>query len=174
MRIYLIGFMGAGKTYWGRLLSKKLGIPFFDLDELVVNDEGKSINEIFEQEGEEHFRRKEREILEWVSDTHESMILSCGGGAPCFFNSIDYMNNKGITVWIDAPFEILLGRLRQQKETRPLLKALDDEQLKAYIVKKSNDRKIFYERAKVRIEDYEIKTDEFIKIIFDKTMTNPA
>lgn len=161
--------MGAGKTHWGKVISKKLGIPFFDLDELIENDTEKTITEIFDQEGEEYFRTKECEILQWVSDTHESMVLSCGGGAPCFFNNIDYMNEKGITVWLDAPYDILLGRLRQQKSHRPLLKDLDDEQLKAYIVKKSNDRRIYYERAKVRIADHEIKAEDMLKMIFDET-----
>ncbi|WP_346238749.1 shikimate kinase [Niabella insulamsoli] len=165
MRIYLIGFMGVGKTHWGKQLGKKLKMPFFDLDELIENDEEKSVNEIFNQEGEEYFRMKEREILHWVTETHQSMILSCGGGAPCFFNNIDYMNGKGVTIWIDAPFEILLGRLRQHKDTRPLLKDLDDEQLKAYIVKKTSDRKMFYERAQIRVDDQKIKLADFIELI---------
>ncbi|HOZ85424.1 MAG TPA: shikimate kinase [Niabella sp.] len=171
MRIFLIGFMGAGKTHWGRLISKKMGIPFFDLDELIESDTNKTISEIFEQEGEEYFRTKESEILQWVTETHEAMVLSCGGGAPCFFNNIDYMNEKGITVWLDAPFEILLGRLRIQKSHRPLLKDLDDEQLKAYIIKKCNDRRIYYERAKLRIENQEIKTDDFLKLIVEETIS---
>ena len=163
MRIYLIGFMGVGKTHWGKQLGKKLGVHYFDLDELIEIDEGRPIAEIFEKEGEEYFRNKEREILNWVSESHESMVLSCGGGAPCFFNNIDYMNEKGITVWIDTPFEILLGRLRLGKEKRPLLKDLDDEQLKAYIVKKGNDRLIYYERAKVRLSDNNVKLDDFVR-----------
>ncbi len=172
MRIYLIGFMGVGKTHWGKLLGKKLGIPFFDLDELIENDEGRSIAEMFEDKGEEYFRMKEREILHLVSESHESMVLSCGGGAPCFFNNIDYMNEKGVTVWIDTPFEILLGRLRQGKDKRPLLKSLDDEQLKAYIVKKNGDRRIFYERARVRIDDRDARVDDFIKAVFEQTGEN--
>lgn len=168
MRIYLIGFMGVGKTHWGKQLGKKLGIPYFDLDELIEADEEKSVSEIFDQQGEEYFRTKEREILQWVSETHPSMILSCGGGAPCFFNNIDYMNEKGRTVWLDIPFEILLGRLRVNNGERPLLKNLDDEQLKAYIVKKNADRRIFYERAKLRMQDHNIKIDDFIKLIFNE------
>ncbi|GAB3024859.1 shikimate kinase [Niabella terrae] len=166
MRIYLIGFMGVGKTHWGRQLAKKLEMPFFDLDELIVDAEEKTVTEIFEQQGEEYFRMKEREILQWVSESHDAMILSCGGGAPCFFNNIDYMNQKGLTVWIDAPFEILLGRLRQHQEKRPLLKELDDAQLQAYILKKSSDRRIFYERAKIRISEQEATLEGFMKRIF--------
>ena len=131
MRIYLIGFMGAGKTYWGRQLGQKLGIPFFDLDELIEDDAGKSVNSIFEEEGEEYFRTREKEILYMVTESHDSMVLSCGGGAPCFFNNIDYMNQKGITVWLNTPIDTLLSRLKEEKHTRPLLKGLDDEALRA-------------------------------------------
>ncbi len=167
MRIYLIGFMGVGKTHWGKILSKKLEIPFYDLDELITDSEGKSIAQIFEDEGEEYFRSKEKEVLHIVTESHEQMILSCGGGAPCYFNNIDYMNEKGLTVWINTPFEILLGRLRQGKEKRPLLKDLDDEQLKTYIVKKNAGRRMYYDQAKVKVNDSTIKIDEFIKQIFD-------
>lgn len=167
MRIYLIGFMGVGKTHWGKILSKKLELPFYDLDELITDSEGKSIAQIFEDEGEEYFRSKEKEVLHIVTESHEQMILSCGGGAPCYFNNIDYMNQKGLTVWINTPFEILLGRLRLGKEKRPLLKDLDDEQLKTYIVKKNAGRRIYYDQAKVKVNDSTIKIDEFIKQIFD-------
>lgn len=160
--------MGVGKTHWGRQLGRKLDIPFFDLDEVIEQDAGKTVAEIFEQEGEEYFRMKEKEVLYLLSESHESMVLSCGGGAPCYFNNIDYMNEKGTTVWIDTPFEILLGRLRQNKEKRPLLKSLSDEQLKAYIVKKNSDRRIYYERAKIRTDDHNLKLDDFIKLIFNE------
>lgn len=165
MRIYLIGFMGVGKTHWGKILSNKLGVPFYDLDELITEQEGRSINEIFEEDGEEYFRTKERDILREFSEDNESMLLSCGGGAPCFYNNIRFMNEMGVTVWINTSFEILLGRLRQGKEKRPLLKDLSDEQLKAYIVKKNADRRMYYEQAKVIVDDRVIEIEKLIKQI---------
>lgn len=168
MRIYLIGFMGAGKTHWAQQLGKKLGVPVFDLDDLIESDENRTVAEIFDQQGEEYFRTKEREILHWVSETHSSMVLSCGGGAPCFYNNIKYMNEKGITVWIDTPYEILLGRLRHNQDSRPLLKHLDDEELKAYIQKKNTDRRIFYEQAKVRLSEADLSINHFIKQLFNE------
>jgi shikimate kinase len=167
MRIYLIGFMGAGKTYWGKVLSKKLEVPYFDLDELIENSEGKKVLEIFAASGEEYFREKERNILHEVTEKNPSMLVSCGGGAPCFFDNIEFMNDNGITVWMNVPFEILLGRLRKSKEKRPLLKDLNDEQLKTYIVKKSAARKMYYEQAKVKIDECEIDVDNFIKKILN-------
>src|SRR5439155_13844743 len=98
MKIYLIGFMGSGKTYWGRQLSQKLGLPFFDMDEQVIHSESKSINEIFETYGEEYFRLKEKGILHVITETHSSFVMACGGGSPCYFNNIDYMNQAGTTV----------------------------------------------------------------------------
>jgi shikimate kinase len=165
MRIYLIGFMGAGKTHTGKILSKKLNVPFFDLDDLIESNEQKTIPEIFDLEGEEYFRTVERDLLYEITEAKEAMVLSCGGGAPCFFNNIDYMNQNGITVWIDTPYDILLGRLRAGKSKRPLLKDLTDEQLKAYILKKSADRRIFYERAKLKLDQKEILIDDIVKIL---------
>lgn len=157
--------MGVGKTHWGKILSNKLGLPFYDLDELIEQNEGRSINQIFEEDGEEYFRTKERDILRTFSEENDSMLLSCGGGAPCFFNNIDFMNTMGVTVWINTPFEILLGRLRQGKNNRPLLKDLTDEQLKAYIVKKNADRRMYYEQAKVIVDDHVIEIEKMIKQI---------
>ncbi len=165
MRIYLIGFMGVGKTHWGKILGNKLGLPFYDLDELIEQSEGRGINQIFEEEDEEYFRTKERDILRTFSEENDSMLLSCGGGAPCFFNNIDFMNAMGVTVWINTPFEILLGRLRQGKKNRPLLKDLTDEQLKAYIVKKNADRRMYYAQAKVVVDDHIIEIEKMIKQI---------
>lgn len=165
MRIYLIGFMGVGKTHWGKILSNKLGLPFYDLDELIVEREGRSINQIFDEDGEEYFRTVERDVLHEFSEENDSMLLSCGGGAPCFFNNIAFMNEMGVTIWINTPFEILLGRLRQGKDKRPLLKDLSDEQLKAYIVKKNADRRMYYEQAKVIVDDRVIEIEKLIKQI---------
>lgn len=166
MRIYLIGFMGSGKTYWGRQLSQKLGLPFFDMDEQIVNSEGKSINEIFETYGEEYFRLKEKGILHVITETHGSFVMACGGGSPCYFNNIDYMNQSGTTVWLNTPLQALFKRLLTEKAERPLLKDLSDEQLRSYITKKFADRKIFYEQAEVIVDEDEISLDHFIEKIF--------
>jgi shikimate kinase len=166
MKIYLIGFMGSGKTYWGHQLSQKLKLPFFDMDEQVVNSEAKSINEIFESYGEEYFRLKEKGILHVITETHSSFVMACGGGSPCYFNNIDYMNQAGTTVWLNTPSNVLFQRLLTEKDKRPLLKGLSDGQLKSYIIKKFSDRKIYYEQAQVAIDDENISLDHFIEKIF--------
>jgi len=158
--------MGSGKTHWGRLLCQKLGIPFFDLDEQVANHAGKSIPEIFETEGEEQFRLLEKEVLHIITESHDSFVMACGGGSPCYYNNIDYMNQAGTTVWINTVIDTLFERLILEKEKRPLIKDLTDEQLKSFIHKKFADRQIYYEQARVTVEEEPLELDKLIEKIF--------
>ena len=166
MKIFLIGFMGSGKTHWGRLLSQKLGIPFFDLDEQVTEHAGKSIPEIFETEGEEQFRLKEKDVLHIITESHESFVMACGGGSPCYFNNIEFMNKKGSTVWINTPIELLHERLLKDKAERPLIRDLNDVQLKGFIIKKFSDRKIYYEQAEMVVEENEKSIEKIVEKLF--------
>lgn len=166
VRIYLIGFMGSGKTHWGRLLGEKLGIRFFDLDEQIIARTGKPIAQIFAEEGEEQFRLLEKEILYILTESHESLVMSCGGGTPCYFNNIDFMKQAGTVVWINTPLDILFERLVKEKNHRPLIKALTDEQLKSFIVKKFSDRKMYYEQADVIIDEKPVQLDKLVEKIF--------
>ena len=166
MKIFFIGFMGSGKTYWGRQLSQKLGIPFFDLDEQITSNENKSIAEIFASEGEEYFRMLEKDVLHIITESHESFVMACGGGTPCYFNNIEYMNQSGITVWIHTLLETLFRRLISEKEARPLIRELSNEQLKDYIVKKFSDRKIYYEQADVIIDDEPVQLELLVERVF--------
>ena len=158
--------MGSGKTYWGRLLSEKLNLPFFDLDEEIVNAESKSINEIFAREGEEYFRLKEKEVLHSIAENNTTFIMSCGGGAPCYFNNIEYMHKVGTTVWLNTSIDTLYSRLLKEKEQRPLLKNLSDDNLRIFIKKKFADRKIYYEQADMKVEDENITLERFIEKVF--------
>lgn len=158
--------MGSGKTHWGRLLSQKLGLPFFDLDEQVTTHAGKSIPEIFAAEGEEHFRLMEKEVLYIITESHDSFVMACGGGSPCFYNNIEYMNQSGTTVWINTPKEILFERLIKEKPSRPLIKDLTDEQLWGFISRKFSDRKIYYEQAGLMVNEEPVQLDHLIEKIF--------
>ena len=165
MRIYLIGFMGSGKSHWGRLLSSKLTLPFFDLDKQIVEEERKSIVEIFAQKGEEYFRMAEKEALYILTESHDSFVMACGGGTPCYFNNIDYMNQNGTTVWLNTRLDVLFNRLLEEKEARPLLQDLTDAQLKQFILKKFSERRIYYEQASLVIEESEASVDLLIQHI---------
>jgi shikimate kinase len=160
--VYLIGFMGSGKSYWGKQLGQALGVPFFDLDEKIEENEERPITEIFAVEGEEYFRRIESEVLMMLTETHHSFVMATGGGTPCYFNNIDYMNKKGTTIWINCQVDCLFSRLVHEKEKRPLLKDLSDEQMKTYITKKLGDRKIFYQQASEILYEHELSLDNFL------------
>lgn len=166
MKIFLIGFMGSGKTHWGRLLSEKLGIRFFDLDEQVTEHAGKPIPEIFAAEGEEQFRLLEKDVLHIITESHDNFVMACGGGSPCYFNNIEYMNTAGTTVWINTPQDTLHKRLVVEKDKRPLIKDLTDEQLRNFIQKKFSDRRIYYEQADIAIDEEPVQLEKLIEKIF--------
>lgn len=158
--------MGSGKTHWGRQLSKKLNFPFFDLDETIISHEGKEITQIFSQNGEEYFRLLEKDTLHIITESHDTFIMACGGGTPCYFNNIEYMNQAGTTVWINTPTDTLYKRLMAEKNKRPLIKELDEGQLKNFIGKKYADRRIYYEQADVKMDEEPFKLDRLIEKIF--------
>ncbi|NML23192.1 shikimate kinase [Pseudoflavitalea sp. G-6-1-2] len=166
MRIFLIGFMGAGKTHWGKQVANRMGLPFFDLDELIVAHENKSIADIFATHGEEYFRLLEKQLLEELVEREDSMIISCGGGTPCFFNNIDFMKRYGIVVWLNTHVEVILQRLLKERVHRPLLKDIKDEDLRNHIVRKLNERRMYYEQADVIIDKEDsISMNDFIQTV---------
>lgn len=147
MRIFLIGFMGSGKTYTGKRLAAALGYDFYDLDALVEEREGCSVAHVFEQKGETYFRELERQTLHETSKW-ERAVISCGGGTPCFFDNMDWMNAQGITIWLDPPMGLVLHRLQRKPHKRPLLGGLETEaQWAAFIEQKLTERRPYYERA---------------------------
>ncbi|RYY30757.1 MAG: shikimate kinase, partial [Chitinophagaceae bacterium] len=166
MRIFLIGFMGSGKTHWGKQLSERLAMPFYDLDEVIIEAEKRSVVDIFTESGEEYFRVKEKECMERLVDDNISLILSCGGGTPCFFNNIEYMKKYGLVVWLNTNIDVLGTRLLKQRSHRPVLKGIRDEELRAFIIKKMNERRMYYEQADLIIDnENDITVSEFAQII---------
>lgn len=165
MRIFLIGFMGSGKTYWGKELSQKMNISFFDLDKVIVDTEKKTISEIFLEMGEEYFRYKEKDVLEQLVDDHENLVLSCGGGTPCYFNNIDFMKEHGIVIWLNTCIDTLLERLLKEKNHRPLIKDINDVNLRAFILKKLQDRRLYYEQADIIIAEEALTLDALMELV---------
>ena len=162
-RIILIGFMGSGKTTLGRALAKSLGLEFIDLDNYIELRRCKSINSIFAEMGEEGFRTIERNLLHEVCE-FENVIISAGGGTPCFFDNIDYMNAQGTTVYLQVPEERLHERLKIAKSKRPLLKEKNDEEIMQFIKEQLERRDVFYKKAahtfiSDRLEDKEQKKE---------------
>ena len=151
-RVYLIGYMGCGKTTIGKRLAKSLGWDVIDMDSRIENRYRKTIPDIFASEGEESFRKKERFILEELSAL-ENVVVSTGGGAPCFFDNIDVMNSSGLCVYIRMTPEALAARLRNAKSNRPLLKDKTEAELTNFIKEQLEKRRAFYEQARYVIDN---------------------
>ena len=145
-RIFLTGYMGAGKTTLGRALATKLGVEFIDLDNYIEKRYHKTISAIFAEKGEEEFRNIERNMLHEVGE-FENVIISTGGGTPCFFDNVEFMNRQGTTVFLDVPEERLFIRLSIARSKRPLIKEKNDEELKAFITEQLGKRRTHYSKA---------------------------
>lgn len=146
-RIILIGYMGSGKTTVGKVLSRELNLPFYDLDWYIENRMHKSIHQIFEEKGEEGFRKIERNLLHEVAE-FENVIISCGGGAPCFFDNIGYINQQGESVYLKCRADVLSAHLRMGKTIRPLLLNKTNEEVELFISEQLAQRESFYSQAK--------------------------
>lgn len=150
-RIFLIGFMGSGKTSVGKKLAELLHLSFIDLDDRVVQMESASIAEIFATHGEDHFRVKEAEALRSSADG-DQFVLASGGGTPCFHGNMQWMNEHGITIYLRASPELLLLRLKDEADHRPLLRGKSEEELRTFIRGRLQQRESFYVRAQHTIE----------------------
>lgn len=146
-RIILIGYMGAGKTTVGRALARGLGIPFYDLDWYIESRMMKTVPQLFAERGEEGFRIVERNMLHEVAE-FEDVVLSCGGGTPCFFDNMEYLNSQGDTVYLKASPEVLYGHLKMGKVERPLLKNKTPEEMQQFIREQLTQRETYYLQAK--------------------------
>lgn len=144
--IFLIGYMGCGKTTLGRALAKATGRPFYDLDFYIEQRFRSSVSRLFEERGEEGFRRLEKAMLREVGEFDDA-IVSCGGGTPCFFDNMDYMLARGRVVWLQADPGRLCERLAVGRSRRPLLSALSDSELLGFIERGLETRRHHYERA---------------------------
>lgn len=162
-RIILIGYMGAGKTTVGKALAKELGMFFYDLDWYIESRMRKTVKQIFDERGEEGFRLIERNMLHEVAE-FENVILSCGGGTPCFYDNMDYMNAQGQTVYLKATPEVLYGHLKIGKSVRPLLLDKTPEEVQRYIREQLAHREQFYSRARHTLDVNLMDNYEKIKI----------
>ncbi len=147
LRIILIGYMGAGKTTIGRALAKELGVQFYDLDWYIESRRHKTVAQLFAEVGEEGFRQIEHNMLHEVAE-FEDVIISCGGGTPCFFDNMEYMNAQGQTVYLKATPEVLVEHLRMARTERPLLKGKSPEELNTFIEEQLGAREAYYNKAR--------------------------
>jgi shikimate kinase len=155
MKIFLIGFMGSGKTHWGSIWAKKNGLPFFDLDRIIEVQEKKTIADIFELYGEDHFRKKETVALKTFAEINEG-IVACGGGTPCFYDNMQWMNEHGTTVYLDTSPQTIYNRVLAEKDKRPLLEKVNKAGLLSFIEQKLKEREPFYKQAKIILSAEEL------------------
>jgi shikimate kinase len=159
MKIFLIGFMGSGKTTLGKKLARRMEFNFIDLDEYIERKESKKISKIFSSYGEEKFRIIEKENLRLLEILGET-VISTGGGAPCFHQNMDWMNQNGLTVYLKHDPEDLYSRLKSSRKKRPLISGLTKTKLLEYIKDTLAEREVFYNQAQLIVEAKSIKPKE--------------
>ena len=162
-RIILIGYMGSGKTTVGRQLALALGISFYDLDWYIEMRYHRTVAQLFAERGEEGFRELERNMLHEAAE-FEDVILSCGGGTPCFFDNMEYMNSLAETVYLKADPEVLAMHLKMGKVERPLIMGKTEEELLEYIRESLKQREPFYSKAKHTLDVNLLDNYEKIKV----------
>ena len=167
-RIFLIGYMGSGKTTIAKVLANTLGYTFVDMDTHIEAKEFKSVSQIFAELGEEKFRQMEQKCLHEVSE-FENVVIATGGGAPCFFDNMDYMNAHGLTVYIKLSVDQLAERLENSRANkRPLLADRKGDELKTFIAEGLAKREPFYNQAQLSA----IGSDEQILMLICKFATS--
>lgn len=164
MNIYLVGYMGCGKSTLGKKLASLIKAPFYDLDALVEQQTGMSISEIFDTLGEKGFREIESQCLRNIPGGIRT-IISCGGGTPCYGDNMDYMNRSGLTVYIKIPAEIIASRLFYSENKRPLLPYQSREILKDHVARMMEQREQFYSRARLAVEGINLNPNDLLQFI---------
>lgn len=167
MVISLIGYMGSGKSHISKLLSEKTNFKLFDLDLEISNKHGQSIAEIFKNNGEIFFRKLEKEMLEILLSDEKNCILSVGGGTPVYYNNMELMNGKSTTIYLRTSVNTLAERLYKQKEKRPLIANINDEDLPEFIAKHLFERNVFYNQSQFIVDTDQKSPDEIVKEIIN-------
>jgi len=146
MKFFLVGFMGSGKSHWGKIWAQESGLDFFDLDEMIEEREKKSITNIFETDGEDRFREIESKILKSFAAVN-NCIIACGGGTPCYHDNMKWMNEQGTTLYLESTVQQIFDRVLQEQDKRPLVKKLGTSDLYSFIEHKLKEREPFYSKA---------------------------
>lgn len=160
MRIYIIGYMGAGKSTVGKRLANRLGMDFIDLDDAFENKFRYSIPRFFDRFGEERFRAFERQCMKEITEEHDHVVISTGGGLACFHDNIDYMNKNGITVYLKMHPMSLAHRLNNARRLRPVVRDIPTEEMLPFVEKQLAEREKFYEIANIVVkgEDLDLES----------------
>ena len=165
--VFLTGFMGSGKTFWGNCMAEKTGIPFFDLDAMIEVNEERSVQKVFAESGEDVFRAIEKDTLHACLSLGPA-IIATGGGTPCFFDNMDWMNRMGQTIYLKTPASVLAERLKHERAFRPLLANVAEYALEEHIEKLLAQREVFYNQAGIILDQSHSNEPIFEKMLLDK------
>lgn len=166
MKLFLVGYMGCGKSSLGKKIAKAMGIRFIDTDAEVESREGATIADIFHYEGEEYFRKSERYIIEELAASDEDMVISTGGGVPLWEDNMEVMNQSGVTLYLKRTAEQIASRLSPHgREKRPKLRGLNDEELVAFMRENMAQREPYYCKATLTIDCTPMSDAELVTMI---------
>ncbi len=163
-RIFILGFMGTGKTHWSQQWADVHDAVCIDLDQQIEQEVGRPVLDIFEEEGEDFFRDTEAKMLREVS-AQENIIVATGGGTPCFHENMQWMNDHGITVLLEANAQYILERVLHEKNKRPLIKNLNEAEILFFIQQKLQEREPFYAQARYKLDAEKLTYDSLYQII---------
>jgi shikimate kinase len=164
MKIFLIGYMGSGKSTVGKKLAKLLNYDFLDHDELIEKAVGKSVYEIFNEDGEDRFREMEHNMLISLM-SKDNVVISTGGGTPCHYNNMELMNENGLTIYLKMSANTLVSRLRSAKTDRPLVSGKSAEELYGFIISHLENREPFYAEAQYKVKAKDLNINELADFI---------
>jgi shikimate kinase len=164
-KIFLVGYMGSGKSTAGKKLASKLSFDFVDMDKFIEAEYGMSIEEIFSKKGQSEFRAMEHNALKKLLTVSKSTVISCGGGTPCYYNNMELMNNNGITIYLKMSADSLANRLINAKDHRPLIDGKTHDELKKYITEHLEKREDFYHKAQFTVKGKDLNVDELASYV---------
>ena len=162
MKIFIIGYMASGKTTFGKALADKLGTPFIDLDNFIEKEYSKTIPEIFAEGGEESFRKIENEMLKKAVEAEPDAVIACGGGTPCFFDNMEFLNANGVTVFLETSTPVLISRLQEENAKRPLVNGKSDDQIREKVLTQLCERLPHYLEAKLKWHGDDLNSEKEI------------
>ena len=167
-RIFLVGFMASGKSRIGKLLANKLQYTFLDADDYIEKKAKQTIPQIFESRGEAYFRELEKECLEELTKK-EKTVIATGGGMACHFNNMERMNETGTSVFLQVPPYIIVSRLLQAKNTRPLVAEFEEDKdaLLEFVEAKLEERLPFYQKAHISVDCKSLTPTKVVKELMD-------
>lgn len=171
-KLFLIGYMGSGKTTVGKKLAAKLQLEFIDLDSFIEKEHKKTIPEIFKQDGEEAFRAIENNALKKLI-TKDNYIIACGGGTPCYYGNMNLLNNNGVTVYLKLSPDAIVNRLLNAKDKRPLIEGKSEKELKSFVIRQLEKREDFYNKAKYTVKAKDLDVDALVAFI-NKEIVSPS